>query len=73
MAAKKKTTKTKKAVVSPQSSRIVFAASIIFAGVCIILIGNWQGNERLKLFLVGFGSALLVVGGVLSFLATQKK
>lgn len=71
MPAKKKAAKKKSNTL--QSSQMVCAASILFAGVCVILIGNWQDNERIQLLLVGFGSALLVVGGVLSFLATQKK
>jgi hypothetical protein len=37
------------------------------------LIGNWQDNERLGLLLVGFGAALLVVGGAVSFMATRVK
>lgn len=75
MPAKKKTAKKKNTTLqnSLQNSQIVCAAGLLFAGVSVILIGNWQDNERLQLLLVGFGSALLVVGGVLSFLATQKK
>jgi hypothetical protein len=70
MPAKKKISKK---VASQQSSRIICAASLLFAGICVTLIGNWQDNERLGLLLVGFGAALLVVGGAVSFMATRVK
>jgi hypothetical protein len=77
MPSKKKTTKKASRLTGnlskEQSNRIASASSILFAGVCIILIGYWQDNENLELLMVGFGAAFLVVGAVLSYLATQKK
>lgn len=68
MATKSKSKTTKKAVRknSSQDSNVITAASgILFAGVAVAIMGNLQDNDDIKLLLIGFGAALLVVGGVL--------
>ena len=54
-----------KKIVNSDSAFIISAAAVLFAGVCIILLGNIQGVTNLKLLMVGFGAALLVMGGAL--------
>ncbi len=51
---------------------IIFAATgILFAGACVILLGNLQEYENIQLLLIGFGAALLVLGGVVLGLAIR--
>ncbi|MCA9344907.1 hypothetical protein KC946_03660 [Candidatus Saccharibacteria bacterium] len=72
---KKKVSKTKKSPAKRKSlddGAAIFAGSgILFAGACVILLGNIQEYENIKLLLVGFGSALLVLGGVILGLAIK--
>lgn len=68
--AKKAVTK-KKTPVAGDTNRLFAAASILFGGCAVILIGIVQGNNDIKLLLVGFGAALLVLGGVLVGMSTK--
>lgn len=61
--AKAKTTKNKKTDNSEGST--VSGLAILVAGLIIIGIAVMQKYESLQLVLIGFGSALLVVSGVL--------
>jgi hypothetical protein len=73
--AKAKTTKksqsSKKSIVPADSRSLLSASAILFAGTCIVLLGAIQNLARLQLVLVGFGAALLVVGGALLGMATK--
>lgn len=75
MATKAKTTKkkatTKRKGLSPENSRLTAAAAVLFGGVAVILIGTMQENDDIKLLLVGFGAAFLVLGGVLVGMSTK--
>jgi hypothetical protein len=64
MAKSKAKTSKKKAVDNSEGSTIAGLA-ILLAGITIIGIAVMQKYEALKLVLIGFGSALLVVSGVL--------
>lgn len=72
---KKKVSKAKKSPAKRKSlddGAAIFAGSgILFAAACVILLGNIQEYENIKLLLVGFGSALLVLGGVILGLAIK--
>ena len=63
--AKSKSAKKTKKIINSDIPSIVSASAVLFAGACIILIGNIQGVDNLNLLMVGFGTALLVIGGVL--------
>ncbi len=47
-------------------------AALLFAGGAVALLGCLQDNDDIKLLLVGFGAALLVVGGALTGTMLQK-
>jgi hypothetical protein len=66
----KKVKKTKKSAAA-ESNRLLAAASILFGGGAVILIGLVQNNDNIKLLLVGFGAAFLVLGGVLVGMSTK--
>ncbi|MDQ5886048.1 MAG: hypothetical protein QG628_445 [Patescibacteria group bacterium] len=67
----KKSSKTKKSSRYSDNGSIYSAAAILFAGACIVLLGAIQDFDNLTLLMVGFGSALLVVGGSLLGVATK--
>lgn len=75
MATKAKTTKkkttVKRAAVSPETGRLTAAAATLFGGVVVVLIGTLQDNDDIKLLLIGFGAAFLVLGGVLVGMSTK--
>lgn len=54
------------------SAALVFSAAVLFAGILVILLANIQDFSNIRLMLVGFGAALLVVGGSLLAVAFQK-
>lgn len=60
-AKKAKTTKKVSTEVSPTTA----GAAVLFAGVAVVALGNIQDRDNIKLLLIGFGAALLVLGGVL--------
>ena len=60
----KKVKKTKKTV-SNEVSPTTAGAAVLFAGVAVVTLGNIQNRDNIKLLLIGFGAALLVLGGVL--------
>lgn len=65
----KKVKRTKK---SPsETNRLLGAAAILFGGAAVIVIGLVQTNDDIKLLLVGFGAAFLVLGGVLVGMCTK--
>ena len=66
-----KNTNTKKTVKMSDNGSLFFASAVLFAGTCIVLLGAIQDYNNLKLVMVGFGSALLVVGGSLVGVATK--
>lgn len=61
----------KRSLTGGESGRLTAAASILFAACCIILVGIVQGNDNIKLLLIGFGAAFLVLGGVLVGMSTK--
>lgn len=67
----KKASKTKKSTRMSDNGSIYAASAILFAGACIVLLGAIQDFDNLTLLMVGFGSALLVVGGSLLGVATK--
>lgn len=67
----KKTNKTKRTIVSSDNGSLFSASAILFAGACTVLLGAIQDVDSIKLLMVGFGSALLVVGGSLISVATR--
>ena len=67
--AKKATKKVKKS--AAETNRLTGAASILFGGCAVMLIGIVQTNDDIKLLLVGFGAAFLVLGGVLVGMSTK--
>ena len=77
MATKKAKTTKKTAIrskatrISAESGRITAGAATLWAGSAVILIGTLQNNDDIKLLLVGFGAALLVLGGVLVGMSTK--
>ena len=60
-AKKAKTTKKSNSDVSP----VTAGAAVLFAGAAVTVLGLIQNQDNVKLLLVGFGSALLVLGGVI--------
>ncbi len=54
-----------------QSNNIGGAAALLFAGACIVFLGNLQ-NGNLALLLIGFGSALMFVAAVLLGMAISR-
>lgn len=72
---KKATSKAKKTVTKSKKlddAGIIFAATgILFAGSCVVLLGNIQEYENIQMLLVGFGSALLILGVVILALAIK--
>jgi len=73
MAKTKSTKKMAKKVSISDNGSLFSASAILFAGACIVLLGALQDYNNLKLVMVGFGSALLVVGGSLVSVATKNK
>lgn len=72
MATKKaKTTKKTTRKAHNEASPLVSAAGILFGGGAVVLLGIIQEQENLQLLLVGFGAALLVLGGTLVGMATR--
>ena len=63
--AKAKAKVTKKKSVDNSEGTTVAGLAILITGIAIIGIAVMQKYESLKLVLIGFGSALLVVSGVL--------
>jgi len=63
--AKTKAKVTKKKSVDNSEGSTIAGLAILIAGIAIIGIAVMQKYEALKLVLIGFGSALLVVSGVL--------
>ena len=63
--AKTKSKVTKKKSVDNSEGSTIAGLAILIAGIAIIGIAVMQKYEALKLVLIGFGSALLVVSGVL--------
>jgi hypothetical protein len=66
-AKKAKTTKKSNSEVSP----ITAGAAVLFAGAAVTILGIIQNQDNVKLLLVGLGSALLVLGGVILGLAIK--
>lgn len=66
----KKVKKTKRSV-STEVSPVTAGSAVLFAGVAVVTLGNIQGRDNIKLLLIGFGAALLVLGGVLLGLAIK--
>jgi hypothetical protein len=60
-AKKAKTTKKSNNDISP----VTAGAAVLFAGAAVTVLGLIQNQDNVKLLLVGFGSALLVLGGVI--------
>lgn len=79
MATKAKTTKrttkstktVKKQNANNEVANLAAATATLFGGGAVILIGILQSNDDIKLLLVGFGAALLVLGGVLVGMSTK--
>lgn len=71
MPTKKTTKKTTRKSTSGEVSPVMSAAAILFAGSAVILLGIIQTRDNIELLLVGFGAALLVLGGVLLGIATR--
>ena len=67
----KKSAKPKKSISHSDNGSLFSASAILFAGACIVLLGAMQDMDSLKLIMVGFGAALLVVGGSLVGVATK--
>lgn len=67
----KKTSKNKKSVKMTDNGSVFSASAILFAGATIVLLGAMQSFDNLTLIMVGFGSALLVVGGSLLSVAVK--
>lgn len=63
--AKTKSKVSKKKTVDNSEGSTIAGLAILIAGIAIIGIAVMQKYEALKLVLIGFGSALLVVSGVL--------
>jgi hypothetical protein len=63
--AKTKAKATKKKKLDNSEGSTIAGLAILIAGIIIIGIAVMQKYEALKLVLIGFGSALLVVSGVL--------
>jgi hypothetical protein len=63
--AKSKAKTSKKKTVDNSEGSTIAGLAILLAGITIIGIAVMQKYEALKLVLIGFGSALLVVSGVL--------
>lgn len=62
---------SRKISVSSDTNSVAAASAILFAGAAVVLLGNIQGQDNIKLLLIGFGAALLVFGGVLLGAATK--
>lgn len=79
MATKAKTTKrptakkTLRKNTSQETGNLTAAAASLFGGAVVVLIGTLQRNDDIKLLLVGFGAALLVLGGVLVGMSTKPR
>lgn len=79
MATKAKTTKRTTAkkslrkVIPQDAGNLSAAAATLFGGAAVVLIGTLQRNDDIKLLLVGFGAALLVLGGVLVGMSTKPR
>ncbi|MCA9329293.1 hypothetical protein KDA11_01490 [Candidatus Saccharibacteria bacterium] len=58
--------------ITSDTGNISASAASLFGGSAVVLIGILQQNDNLKLLIIGFGSALLVLGGVLAGLATKQ-
>jgi len=63
--AKSKAKTSKKKTADNSEGSTIAGLAILLAGITIIGIAVMQQYEALKLVLIGFGSALLVVSGVL--------
>lgn len=61
--------KTKKH--SEQSNKISSGAALLIGGSLLGIIGTMQDNDNIKLLVVGFASALLVMAGVILYLAAK--
>lgn len=72
---KKTTKKTGAASAGAGSATLLSATAILFAGTSVVLIGMIQDADNITLLMVGFGAALLVIGGALlgSAARTSKK
>jgi hypothetical protein len=79
MATKAKTTKktvskkTSRKGLPQESGNLAAATAALFGGGAVALIGTLQRNDDIKLLLVGFGAALLVLGGVLVGMSTKPR
>ena len=73
--AKKPATKTVKTGINTGSASLLSATAILFAGTAVVLLGMIQDADHITLLMVGFGAALLVIGGALlgSAARTTKK
>lgn len=67
----KKASRVKKSIKTSDNGSLFSASAILFAGAAIVFIGALQDFYNLKLVMVGFGSALLVVGGSLISVAAK--
>ncbi len=54
-----------------QSNRVSAGAALLIGGALLGIIGNMQTNDNVKLLLVGFASALLVIAGVVLGMAVS--
>ena len=73
--AKKTVKKTVKTGTNTGSASLLSATAILFAGTAVVLLGMIQHADHITLLMVGFGAALLVIGGALlgSAARTTKK
>lgn len=65
MPAKKAKTTKKVSSKSAEMSPSTAGAAVLFAGAAVTTLGLIQDRDNIKLLLIGFGSALLVLGGVI--------
>lgn len=71
MPAKKAVKKTTNKATTNEVSPTLSGSAILFGGAAVILLGLMQSADNLQLLLVGFGAALLVLGGALLGMATR--
>ena len=67
-----KSKRTKKSV-APEANRLVSVSSMLFGGGAVILVGVLQSNDDIKLLLIGFGAALLVVSAALASISISNR
>lgn len=71
MPAKKAVKKTTNKATTNEVSPTLSGSAMLFGGASVILLGLMQSTDNLQLLLVGFGAALLVLGGALLGMATR--